>query len=127
MLLGEVVEDVFDEMPSLLVHGDFEGVHKLEPVDEPLVAVEGFPESGEFDLLEEDAVLVEGLRWDGGYLFEERRRDEPRNLDVELGEGSVEGADVGEQLVLLESEPHFGDDSVDLVVQLHAEEGHRKL
>jgi len=54
------------------------------------------------------------------YLFKEGRSDESRNFDVELGKGSIDSPQVGKQFVLLEDQPHFRDDSVDLAVQLHA-------
>jgi hypothetical protein len=63
----------------------------------------------------------------GEYLFEEGRRDEAGDLNVELGKGTIDGAEVGQVLVLLESEPYFYDDSGGLMVEFYPEKGHQQL
>jgi hypothetical protein len=61
VLLSHEIEDIADEVPPPLVHGHLEGLEEVEPVDKPSLVGKGLGEDGELDLLEEYAVLVEGL------------------------------------------------------------------
>lgn len=56
MLLSEVLEDIINIVPSLIVHRYFDGLQKLEPIQESPFRGKGLDKNCEFDFFHEDAI-----------------------------------------------------------------------
>lgn len=50
--------------------------------------------------------------------------DRSRNFFVELGEGAVDGSEVGSKLVAAKVKPDLEHEPIDLRIELHSEKGH---
>lgn len=61
VLLSQGLINTINKVPSHLVHTHFQSLQELKPTNRPVLSTEGLQEDFEVDVLEEDAVLVEGL------------------------------------------------------------------
>ena len=118
IVLGvEVFVDFLNDFGAVGVEGFPHCGEKGEPV-EFAVGVEGFLDGLEFEFFEEDAVGLEGM-------VECIVGDESDLFWVELGEGAVDGSEVGEVFIFVELEFDLADEAVDLGVEFDSKESHK--